>query len=295
MDLNTVERVETPRTRAELPALADGDLVVAGGTWVFSEPQVGVRRLVDLTTLEWPAIVDPSDGSGLEVAATCTLAELAALPVPPERPGLALARPCCDALRGSFKVWNEATIGGNLCLALAAAPMAAFAVGLEANCTVWTPDGAERSIAACDLVVGPGRTALRAGEILRSIRLPESALRSQVAVRQASLTPLGRSAALLVGRLDAEAGELVLTITASTPRPVQVRVACSVDADGRAAGLAPGTLAEAVDDALGPADFYDDLHGDPAWRRHLTRRLAEEIRAELAGGAEHGVELVGGT
>lgn len=274
MDLNTVERIATPRTRDELPALDAGDLVLAGGTWVFSDPQVGITRLVDLTTLGWPSFVELGEGEGLEIAATCTLAELAALAVPAERPGLALARPCCDALRGSFKVWNAATVGGNLCLALAAAPMVAFAAALEAVCTVWTPDGGERECSVVELVVGPGQTSLAPGEILRSLALPEAALRSKVAVRQASLTPLGRSAALIAGRLDADADQFVLTITASTPRPVQLRLPSTVDA---------AALASAIEAALAPEDYYDDIHGDPAWRRHLTGLLAEEIRDELVG------------
>lgn len=272
MDLDTVEALIRPADRAALPEPAPGDLLVAGGTWVFSEPQLGARRLIDLTTLGWPSIVDV-DG-GLELAATCTLAELAALPVPSHRPGLALARPCCDALRGSFKIWNAATVGGNLCLALAAAPMVALAAALEAVCTVWTPAGGERTLSVVELVTGPGETSLEPGEVLRSVSFPEAALASRVAVRQASLTPLGRSAALLAGRVDEQAGQFVLTITASTPFPLQLRLPADATADA---------LAAALQAALGPGDFYDDVHGDPAWRGHMTGRLAEEIRAELLG------------
>jgi len=27
--------------------------------------------------------------------------------------------------------------------------------------------------------------------------------------------------------------------------------------------------------------YYDDIHGAPDWRRHMTFRLAEEIRRDL--------------
>ncbi|MBJ7472356.1 MAG: FAD binding domain-containing protein [Solirubrobacteraceae bacterium] len=271
MDLGTVEELVAPRDRAELPAFAAGDLLLAGGTWVFSDPQVGARRLIDLTALAWPSLVDVP--GGLEIAATCTLAELAAAPVPTGRPALELARFCCDALRGSFKIWNAATVGGNLCLALVAAPMVAFVAALEGTCTVWTPGGGERELAAVDLVVGPGQTCLEDGEILRSITLPEAALASRTAVRQVSLTTYGRSAALLVGRIDAAAQQLVVTVTASTPHPVQLRLPADVSAEG---------LRAAIAERLGPGDYYDDVHGDPAWRQHLTGLLAEEIRQELA-------------
>lgn len=36
-------------------------------------------------------------------------------------------------------------------------------------------------------------------------------------------------------------------------------------------------------EAIPLADYYDDVHGRPDWRRHMTLRLAEDIRAELAG------------
>ena len=28
--------------------------------------------------------------------------------------------------------------------------------------------------------------------------------------------------------------------------------------------------------------YHTDVHGKPAWRKHMTLRLAEEIRAELS-------------
>jgi len=29
--------------------------------------------------------------------------------------------------------------------------------------------------------------------------------------------------------------------------------------------------------------YHDDVHGMPAWRKHMTLRLAEQIRGELQG------------
>lgn len=77
MDLNTVEMVSVPTRRDELWPLGPSDAILAGGTWLFSEPQVGLRRLVNITRLGWQPI--EVDASGIELAATCTLAELARL------------------------------------------------------------------------------------------------------------------------------------------------------------------------------------------------------------------------
>ena len=43
-----------------------------------------------------------------------------------------------------------------------------------------------------------------------------------------------------------------------------------------------GDPAAALDERIPADDYVDDVHGLPAWRRHLTRLYAEQIRAELA-------------
>jgi len=42
-------------------------------------------------------------------------------------------------------------------------------------------------------------------------------------------------------------------------------------------------LREALLHHIPDALYHDDVHGKPAWRKHMTLRLAEEIRAELQG------------
>ncbi len=268
MDLHTIEAVLRPDTRDELPRYETGDAFLAGGTWLFSEPQRNLRRLIDLQALGWTSLA--ADETHLRLGATCTLAELDSYAAAAPWAAAALVRSCCQALWGSFKIWNAATIGGNLCLALPAAPMAALAVALDAACVVWQPDGAERVIPATDFIIGPGRICLRTGEILRRIDIPLASLRQTFAVRQASLMQEGRSAALLAGRLAAQG--LVLTVTAAVPRPLRLAFQGMPN---------PATLHAALDHAATAAGWFDDVHGAPDWRRHMTLRLAAEIRAEL--------------
>jgi hypothetical protein len=65
-------------------------------------------------------------------------------------------------------------------------------------------------------------------------------------------------------------------VTASTTRPVQLSFAKSPQAR---------ELREALLHHIPDALYHDDVHGNPAWRKHMTLRLAEEIRAELQGEA----------
>lgn len=275
MDLNTITEIARPASRAELPKWRAGDAWLAGGTWLYSEPQPRLTRLIDLTQLNWPAL-RPTD-EGLEIAATCSVAELhaAASTLAPQWRAAPLIEQCCHAFLASFKIWKTATVGGNLCLALPAGAMISLTAALDGVCTIWSPDGGERKVAVLDFIRGPQQPALAQGDLLRAITLPPAALAAGTAFRQISLTPVGRSAAVVIGK-TAAGGGLDLTVTASTRRPLRLSFAAMPDA----AGLRQQILSD-IADAL----YHDDHHGAPAWRKAMTLRLAEEVRRELAGEA----------
>lgn len=270
MNIDTVEVIVRPRTRSDLPPHEEGDAYLGGGTWLFSEPQPHLRRLVDLASLGWSPLAISEQG--VEIAATCTLAQLHAAVLPAHWPARMLLPACCRALWGSFKVWNMATVGGNLCNALPAGPMISLTAALDGTCRIWGPEGAERDISIFDFITGAGRTALQPGELLRSIHLPAAGLLRHTIFRRAALTELGRSAAFVLGSVPAQGTGFHLTLTASVPRPARLSFPDMPDAAELAARI----------DATVPADgWFDDVHGAPAWRRAMTLHLAEEIRQEM--------------
>src|SRR6478736_647 len=273
MDLNTISAVAHPTTRDQLPVWTAGDAWLAGGTWLFSEPQVHLTRLIDLTDLKWPALTIGE--TRLSISATCTVAQLDALTCPPEWIASPLINQCCRAFLASFKIWKTATVGGNICMSLPAGPMIALTSALDGVCTIWPAAGGERKIPVADFVNGDQRNVLAAGDLLRQVDIPLAALRRRSAFRQISLTPVGRSAALLIGSVTSEGG-LVLTITASTRRPVRLSFA-GIPNDNE---LRETILQRIADDL-----YHTDVHGKPIWRKHMTLRLAEEIRSELQGTA----------
>ncbi len=338
MDMNTIE--STIRT-TDPGCWRPGDAWLAGGTVLFSYGSTVLRRLLDISAAGWAPITVSE--AGLELAATCTIAELYDLPLraqtPPQPddpaqvhllaqwPALVLIRQCCDSFVASFKIWNMSTVGGNLCTALPAGPMTSLTAALDGIARVWTVSGGSRAVAVEDLVIGDGVTSLAPGELLRSITVPAAALRARTAFRRLSLSNLGRSGVLLIGRRD-EDGAFVLTVTASTKRPVKLRFAppsprassspasstgaSSSPASSTGASSSPASstgassspqsstvpsstvktddgglptaaqLCRALDAAIPGELYHDDIHGLPAWRRDMTYRLAEEIRAELA-------------
>ncbi len=267
MDLNTVTDYRCAYTRADL-ALAAGERVMGGGTWLFSEPQVETRGLVDLTTMGWPALEYRDDG--LRIGATCTIAQLSALPEVVGWNAHPLFFQCATALLASFKIWNVATVGGNICQSFAAAGMVSLCVALDGVALVWTPDGADYRVPVEQLVTGNGTNHLASGEVLRAIDIPGHALRSRTGYRKIALAPLGRSGAVLTGRVD-EDRTAVFGITAATLRPTVLRYPSLPDSI---------TLQSDVQAAEG---YYTDPLGAADWRRQVSGVLLEEIRQELAG------------
>ncbi|MWB97526.1 FAD binding domain-containing protein [Agromyces seonyuensis] len=266
MDLTAVDSLRIARTPGDL-VLAPGEAWLAGGSWLFSEPQPETTGLVDLMGLGWTP-VEELPGGGLRVAATCTIAELSAAAPSLARAAAPLLEACCRALLGSFKVWNVATVGGNLANSLPAGPMISLGVALDGELDVWGPDDAERRIPVADFVTGVNANVLAPGEVIRALDIPAHALDARPAMRKTSLLAIGRSSALVTGRLDAD-GATTIGVTAATSRPEVLRFAALPDAD----------VLEAALDGIGT--WFDDPHGTADWREGITRVLAREVVAEL--------------
>jgi CO/xanthine dehydrogenase FAD-binding subunit len=249
----------------------EGDSWLAGGTWLFSEPQPHLRRLLDLQGFYWVPLVVSEQG--LQISSTCTIAQLYALEAPPEWTAAPLIHQCCNSFLASFKVWNTATVGGNICMSLPAGPMISLTAALEGVCTLRLRDGGERRVSAEEFVTGNHQNILQPGDLLRSIDLPIAALRKRTCFRRMSLTHLGRSTALLVGTLSPQDGAFMLTVSASTVRPIRLRFDEVPDAR---------SLRERLRETIADSVYHDDVHGAPDYRKHLTFHFAEEIRGELS-------------
>ncbi|MBK4346323.1 FAD binding domain-containing protein [Lacisediminihabitans changchengi] len=281
MDLISVREVRVARNRDDI-VFAPGEQPLGGGTWLFSEEQDGLTGLVDLTGMGWPSITETD--AALTISATSTIADLAALtpadlrsdPLAGGRDrGIGDARAlfwqCANSLLASFKIWNVATVGGNIATALPAGPMTSLAAALDATAIIWTADDGERTLPVADLVTGVRQTALAPGEVLRAIEIPRSSLESRTGFRRIALSPLGRTGTMVIARASASGAspEVVFTVTGGTTRPVQLRF----DEPPSAAALERALL--------GIDCWYTDPHGAADWRRAMSARFAEELRAEL--------------
>ena len=274
MDLTTIREIIFPDPHDGGIEWREGDAWLAGGTWLFSEPQPHLRRLIDLRAFGWAPLTITEQG--LEIAATCEVVKLDTLKTPAEWKAGSLIRQCCRSLLASFKIWNTATVGGNICMSLPAGALISLATALEGVCTIISRNGSQRQLPIEDFVTGNHQNVLRNGDLLRRIDLPATALQKRAAFRRMSLTHLGRSAALLIGTLCPREGVFMLTVTAATSRPLRFSFS----------GL-PGVneLRSRLEHEIPDALWFDDVHGSWEYKKHLTFHYAEEIRHELAGEA----------
>ena len=154
MDLNTITEIARPRQRADLPAWRDGDAWLAGGTWLFFRAaDRRSRRLIDIADLRLARLQ-------IDASKACASRRPARSPnwmrmtLPPTGRRRRCSINAAASFLASFKIWNMATVGGNICMALPAGPMISLTAALDGVCTIWTPDGKERRVAVLDFVLG---------------------------------------------------------------------------------------------------------------------------------------------
>jgi CO/xanthine dehydrogenase FAD-binding subunit len=210
---------------------------------------------------------------GLAIASTCTIVQLDALAMPADWQAAPLIRQCCRSLLASFKIWNTATVGGNICMSLPAGSMISLTAALEGMCTIQLHDGGERQVPVEDFVTGNHQNVLQPGDLLRRIDVPVSALRKRTCFRRMSLTHMGRSSTLLIGTLCPQDGVFMLTVSASTVRPLRFTFPQLPQV-----GELRARLEQDIPDSL----YLEDVHGAPAYRKHMTLYFAAEIHRELS-------------
>jgi hypothetical protein len=112
---------------------------------------------------------------------------------------------------------------------------------------------------------------LAPGEVLREVLVPAVALGQRTAFRRASLSPNGRTAAMVTGRAGEHAPKITVTAAVAAPLSLHAR-----DHD---------MLDRWIDWIGSTGAWYEDTHGSREWRAAMTRRLAHEVLDELGGGA----------
>lgn len=173
-------RYVAPSTLEEASAFlvdANGNgRVLAGGTDLLVQLRAGMANpetIVDVKHIdELMTIRQEADGIRIG-AAVCGQAMGEHTALRNTWPGLVEA----TELIGSTQVQGRASAGGNLCNASPAADSVPAMIAAGATVSVFGPDGA-RDMAVEDFAIAPGKTSLKKGEFVTSIKLPARPARS---------------------------------------------------------------------------------------------------------------------
>jgi CO/xanthine dehydrogenase FAD-binding subunit len=263
----------------DLVAERPGSRYLAGGTDLL--PQLRARRraprLVDIKRIPELGTIRVRDDGAIAVGASVPLAVIAAHPAIRER--YALLVECCDAV-GAYPLRNRATMAGNVCNASPAADTAVALLSLDAAVVAQGPAG-RREIAMGQFFVGPGQSALAAGELVTEIVLPAATARLRGTYQRLSRRrgmDLATVGVLVAQGPDTARPRHRVALAAVAPTPLRVTAAEEL------LDLDPVKEAErAVEAALAAARPITDVRGTAEYRREmvgvLVRRAVQGLKA----------------
>jgi aerobic carbon-monoxide dehydrogenase medium subunit len=263
---------------ASLRAVAgSGPAVIAGGTDLLldiDDGRTAPGRVVSLRRLPWRTL-DWTDGA-LTVGSTLPLRSLEDDPDLRRRlPGLWQS---VHAV-GSVALRHRATLGGNLGRAAPASDLIPMLLALDAEVDLVGPDGSRR-LSVDAFIRSSRRTTLAPGELIRSVRVPESRPSaflwqrvrpandiSQIAVAVA-FSPTRRAWSVAVGGMP--------------PRPVLLSDVARGLGHGRPS---EERLRDACDRATREVGLASDQRASEEYRRRLVGTLlGRAVRAVVAAG-----------
>lgn len=231
------------------------------------------------------------EDGGLRLGARTTIAALRrAAPVVARYPMLAEA---CAAF-STTQVQVMGTVGGNLCNGSPASDTAPVLIAYGAEVEALGPEGSRR-LPLETFFLGPGKTALRRGELLVAVHLPPpppSAGGAFLKISRVAADIAKVNAAVLLVRDGARIADARLVFGAVAPTPLRARRAEALLV-GQPFSL--GLVAEAAQIAADEVSPIDDVRSTAAYRRQAVYVLAHdglarawERAAQPAGGAPTG-------
>ena len=269
MDLHSVETYLQPKTLQEVDWQPEWTWL-AGGTWIFNEPQPQIKTLVDMQQLGWTEI-DVS-AQGLSIGAMCLQNDLLEFAFPEDWSATAALKNAVREL-ASFKLSNGATVGGNICLALSASTFAPVMVALNASYEIWQPEGEPYQVKALDFALAPQQTSLKPGEVLRKIWIPAANLSGwQTSFKRMAVSTAGYAIAIVVAAYNKATNQIRFSIGGSVIAPRLIKFE-SLPTEAE--------LATALATQISSEDYLDDERASANYRHHITKILMQRTVTDL--------------
>ena len=286
-------RYHTPSTFEAASALAAEAAGVtrflAGGTDVLVQLRAGMVTpddLIDLKKIDGVKAMTRTKDGGWQIGVAVSGAELGAnAALVADWPGVVEGM----ELVGSTQVQGRATLVGNLCNGSPAADSVPGLVAAGATVTVTGPSGS-REVPVGEIPAGPGKTALKKGEVISGVTLPPRGKNGGDAYLR--FIPRTEMDIAVVGcavnlRLDGnKIAEARVVLGAVAPTVIVVPEAAKAIIGTALDDAALDTLAQAASAACKP---IDDKRGTVAFRTDVAgvlARRAAKIAYDRAKGAK---------
>lgn len=255
----------------------------SGGTDTFVRMRDGFwkdKYLVDVKHLDGLNTLAYNPAGGLTVGAAVNLNRLIAAPeVRAHYPALAEAAHTV----ASYQLRSRATLAGNVCNASPAGDTVGACLVLEGELLVHGVGGARRE-PLTGFFRGPGKTALRPGDIVTALHFPVLP-----AGHAARYLKLGRNAigdlaivgVTALGYRDSEAPSgfrFRLALASVAPTPLRAAQAEMLLAEKP---LGEAVILEAAEAAMAAASPIDDVRGGAQYRRLMVRNLARQALMDV--------------
>jgi len=260
-----------------------------GGTDLFVRMRDGLaqpERLVDVKHLPGMRDIRYDEGEGLTIGAAATLNQIASYPIVQSHYPL-LAQAARSV--ASYQLRNRATLGGNLCNASPAADTAPATLLLEATLILYGPTG-ERTVPAEEFFLGPGATAIEAGELLTAVHFPlppSGSAGKYLKLGRNKAGDLAIAGVAVLGFPNGTTSGHTFRVGLASVAPVPLRAR---EAEQTLAADPPGeeAFARAADAAMEAATPIDDVRASAAYRKAMVRALTlrglREVWAQMEEG-----------
>lgn len=254
--------------------------VIAGGTDMLLKARsmpASAIHLVDISDIGELSGIRAEDG-GVRIGAVTRLGDIVRSPLL-KTPALKVLAEGA-VLVGSPQIRNLATLGGNLCNAAPSADTAAPLLVLEAFAEIESPNGSY-SLPLDQFFLGPGKTALKPGELLAAVFIPDPGSGARAVYLKQSPRRAMDLAVVGVAALyqDGAPRKARLALGAVAPTPLRVPAAEQFLQDASAVNDA--AIQETATLAAGAARPISDVRSSAEYRswivESLTRRALQQV------------------
>ena len=254
-----------------------------GGTDIFVRMRDRVWKdqyLVDVKELDGMKEIHYHPALGLTIGASVNMNQVIAAPdVKNCYPLLAEAA----ARVASYQLRTRATIVGNICNASPAGDTIGACILLGGVLNVYGEDG-KRQVPLSAFFLGPGKTVLRAGDIVTSIQFPPSApglVGKYIKLGRNQSSDLAIVGVTAVGYPDGEVPSgfrIKLALATVAPVPLVVEPVEAILAGKSISARALGDASQAAMDACNP---IDDVRASARYRKMMVRNLSLKALSEV--------------